>query len=42
MSDLAQQLTQLQNVLGMGGEHNEGTRGDRGDVFRAVTLQPVK
>ena len=33
MSDLAQQLAQLQSALEMGGEHNEGTSGDRGDVF---------
>jgi hypothetical protein len=33
MSDLAQQLVNLQAALQMGGEHNEGTSGDRGDLI---------
>ena len=33
MSNLDRQLTQLQTALQMGGEHNEGKSGDRGDVF---------
>jgi hypothetical protein len=33
MADLAEQLNQFKAALQMGGEHNEGTSGDRGDVF---------
>ena len=33
MADLAEQLNRLRAALQMGGEHNEGTSGGRGDVF---------
>ncbi len=33
MADLAQQLANLKAALQMGGEHNEGKSGGRGDVF---------
>jgi hypothetical protein len=33
MADLAEQLEKLRQALQMGGEHNEGTDGGRGDVF---------